>query len=158
MDTAHDHRFMEVALAEARKAWALQEVPVGAVLVSECGEVLASACNRTIADSDPSAHAEILALRDGARKLRNYRLLNTTLYVTIEPCIMCMGAVVHARVARLVYGAADPKWGAAGSLYNLAADPRMNHQVETVAGVCADECRRLIQEFFRSKRNPGAII
>jgi tRNA(adenine34) deaminase len=149
---------MEAALTEARRAWAIQEVPVGSVLVSPSGEVLAAAHNRTISDHDPSAHAEILALRDAARKLQNYRLLNTTLYVTIEPCIMCMGAIVHARVARLVYGAADPKWGAAGSLYDLAADPRLNHQVEIVSGVCETECRRLIQDFFRSRRNPGSSI
>jgi tRNA(adenine34) deaminase len=158
MDTLFDHSCMELALAEARRAWAIQEVPVGAVLVSSSGEVLAAAHNRTIAERDPSAHAEILALRAAARKLQNYRLLNTTLYVSIEPCIMCMGAVVHARVARLVYGASDPKWGAAGSLYNLAADPRLNHQVEIVAGVCEVECRRLIQDFFRSKRDAGSTI
>jgi tRNA(adenine34) deaminase len=149
---------MEAALTEARRAWAIQEVPVGSVLVSPSGEVLAAAHNRTISDHDPSAHAEILALRDAARKLQNYRLLNTTLYVTIEPCIMCMGAIVHARVARLVYGAADPKWGAAGSLYDLAADPRLNHQVEIVSGVCETECRRLIQDFFRCKRSAGYTI
>jgi tRNA(adenine34) deaminase len=158
MDTSTDHDFMAVALAEARRAWEIGEVPVGAVLVSASGEVLAAAHNRTIAERDPSAHAEILALRAAARKLQNYRLLNTTLYVTIEPCIMCMGALVHARVARLVYGAADPKWGGAGSLYDLAADPRLNHRVEIVRGVLEDDCRRLIQDFFRSRRNPGSPI
>src|SRR5512143_471499 len=137
--------YMQVALEEARKACGIEEVPVGAVLVSAAGDILAATHNRTIADRDPSAHAELLALREGARKLQNYRLLNTTLYVTIEPCIMCMGAVVHARVARLVYGAADPKWGAAGSLYDVAADPRLNHQVEIVSAMCEAECRRLIQ-------------
>ena len=158
MDTSTDQDFMALALAEARRAWDIEEVPVGAVLVSASGEVLAAAHNRTIADRDPSAHAEILALRAAARKLQNYRLLNTTLYVSIEPCIMCMGALVHARVARLVYGAADPKWGAAGSLYDFAADPRLNHRVEIVRGVLEDDCRRLIQEFFRSRRNPGSSI
>ena len=158
MDTSTDQDFMALALAEARRAWDIEEVPVGAVLVSASGEVLAAAHNRTIADRDPSAHAEILALRAAARKLQNYRLLNTTLYVSIEPCIMCMGALVHARVARLVYGAADPKWGAAGSLYDFAADPRLNHRVEIVRGVLEDDCRRLIQEFFRSRRNPGSPI
>jgi tRNA(adenine34) deaminase len=158
MDTADHHRFMQLALEEARRAGSLQEVPVGAVLVSEGGEVLAAACNRTIAERDPSAHAEILALRAGGQKLQNYRLLNTTLYVTIEPCIMCMGAIVHARVARLVYGAADPKWGAAGTLYNVAADSRLNHQVDIIPGVCESECRRLIQDFFRAKRSAGSII
>jgi tRNA(adenine34) deaminase len=144
--------YMQIALEEARKARGIGEVPVGAVLVSAAGEILAAAHNRTIAESDPAGHAEILALRAGAEKLRNYRLLNTTLYVTIEPCIMCMGAVVHGRVARLVYGAPDPKWGAAGSLYNVAADPRLNHQIEIVSGVCAAECRQLMQDFFRSRR------
>jgi tRNA(adenine34) deaminase len=145
-------QYMRMAINEARKAAAIDEVPVGAVLVSASGEILAAAHNRTINDRDPTAHAEILAVRAAAGKLRNYRLLNTTLYVSIEPCIMCAGAIVHARLERLVYGAPDPKWGAAGSLYNAAADPRLNHQVEVVAGMCAAECRELLQAFFRSKR------
>lgn len=144
--------YMKLSLEEARRARQLDEVPVGAVLVAESGELLASAHNRTIIEHDPTAHAEILALRAAAGKLRNYRLLNTTLYVTVEPCVMCTGALVHARVKRLVFGALDPKWGGAGSLYNLAADPRLNHQIEVVAGVCAEECRELMQAFFRSKR------
>jgi tRNA(adenine34) deaminase len=144
--------YMRAALEEARKARGIEEVPVGAVLVSAAGDILAAAHNRTIAERDPTGHAEILALRRGAEKLQNYRLLNTTLYVTIEPCIMCMGAIVHARVARLVYGAPDPKWGAAGSLYNVAADPRLNHQVDVVSGARAEECRQLMQDFFRSRR------
>jgi tRNA(adenine34) deaminase len=101
---------------------------------------------------DPTAHAEILALRQAAQKTQNYRLLNTTLYVTIEPCVMCMGAIVHARISALVFGAKDPRWGGAGSLYNLAADNRLNHQVEIIEGICEDECRSLMQDFFRSKR------
>ena len=144
--------YMQIALDEARKALTIEEVPVGAVLVSAAGDILAATHNRTIAEHDPAGHAEILALRGAAEKLQNYRLLNTTLYVTIEPCIMCMGAVVHARVGRLVYGAPDPKWGAAGSLYNVAADLRLNHQVDVVSGVCAAECRQLMQDFFRSRR------
>jgi tRNA(adenine34) deaminase len=144
--------YMKLSLEEARRARQIDEVPVGAVLVAESGELLASAHNRTIIEHDPTAHAEILALRAAAGKLRNYRLLNTTLYVTVEPCVMCTGALVHARVKRLVFGALDPKWGGAGSLYNLAADPRLNHQIEVVAGVCAEECRELMQAFFRSKR------
>ena len=144
--------YMRLALQEAKKAGQFDEVPVGAVLVSEAGEVLAAARNRTIELCDPTAHAEVIALREAAGKTRNYRLLNTTLYVTIEPCPMCMGALIHARVARLVFGAMDPKWGAAGSLYNLAQDRRLNHQVEVIAGVCEPECRGLVQEFFRRKR------
>jgi len=144
--------YMRLALQEAKKAGQLDEVPVGAVLVSEAGEVLAAARNRTIELCEPTAHAEVIALREAAGKTRNYRLLNTTLYVTIEPCPMCMGALVHARVARLVFGAKDPKWGAAGSLYNLAQDRRLNHQIEIIAGVCEPECRELVQEFFRRKR------
>jgi len=146
--------YMKMALEEARRARRIDEVPVGAVLMAESGILLATAHNRTIADADPTAHAEILVLRGAAAKLKNYRLLNTTLYVTIEPCLMCMGAIVHARVARVVYGAPDPKWGAAGSLYNFAQDPRLNHRPEAVPGVCEAECRELIQEFFRLKRTP----
>ena len=146
--------YMRIALEEARRARQIDEVPVGAVLVDESGDLIAAACNRTIANADPTAHAEILTLRAAAEKLRNYRLLYTTLYVTIEPCLMCMGAVVHARVARVVFGAPDSKWGAAGSLYHFALDPRLNHRPEVVAGVCEIECRELIQEFFRLKRIP----
>ena len=143
---------MELALAEAKKAGQKTEVPIGAVLVAEDGEILAATHNKTISLTDPTAHAEILALREGARKTQNYRLLKTTLYVTIEPCVMCMGAIVHARISKLVFGATDPKWGGAGSLYNLASDNRLNHRVEIIAGICADECRTLVQEFFRLKR------
>jgi tRNA(adenine34) deaminase len=143
---------MELALAEAKKAGQKAEVPVGAVLVADDGEILAATHNLTISLTDPTAHAEILALREAAIKTQNYRLLNTTLYVTIEPCVMCMGAIVHARVSKLVFGATDPKWGGAGSLYNLANDNRLNHRVETIQGVCADECRTLMQDFFRFKR------
>jgi tRNA(adenine34) deaminase len=141
-----------MALEEARRAMQIDEVPVGAVLVDVSGDLLASAHNRTIAAQDPTAHAEILALRAAAGKLRNYRLLNTTLYVTVEPCVMCAGALVHARVGRLVFGAPDPKWGACGSLYNVASDPRLNHRLEVISGVCAEECRALMQDFFRSRR------
>ena len=151
MISDHSH-YMQMALLEAEKAGQIDEVPVGAILASENGEILAATHNRSIRENDPTAHAEILALRESCAKVNNYRLLNTILYVTIEPCVMCMGAIVHARVARVVYGASDPKWGAAGSLYNLAQDPRLNHQVEILSGVCETECRELIQEFFRKKR------
>jgi tRNA(adenine34) deaminase len=143
---------MRQALLEAQQAARQDEVPVGAVLVAQDGTVLAKAHNRTIALCDPTAHAEILALRAASRALGNYRLPNTTLYVTIEPCIMCMGALVHARVARIVFGAKDPKWGGAGSRYNLAADTGLNHAIEVQGGLLENECRELIQDFFRAKR------
>ncbi len=134
--------YMRLALQEAKKAGQFDEVPVGAVLVSEAGELLAAARNRTIELCDPTAHAEVIALREAAGKTRNYRLLNTTLYVTIEPCPMCMGALVHARVARLVFGAKDPKWGAAGSLYNVAQDRRLKPNGATKAKARSWTCWR----------------
>ena len=144
--------FMELALKEAEKAYEKDEVPVGAVLVSQTGRILSSAHNQTIILSDATAHAEILALRKAGQKVQNYRLLNTTLYVTTEPCIMCMGAIIHSRVARVVFGAFDPKWGAAGSLYNFAEDMRLNHMPEIISGICLNESKRLMQDFFRNKR------
>jgi tRNA(adenine34) deaminase len=151
MTDIHEY-FMELALQEAKRAGQIGEVPVGAVLVSENDEILAAAHNQTIKLADPTAHAEILALRKAALEINNYRLLKTTLYVTVEPCIMCMGAIVHARISQVVFGTADPKWGAAGSLYNYAEDERLNHRVEITAGVCAEDSRRLMQDFFRAKR------
>ncbi len=145
--------FMKLALDEAVKAGRKEEVPVGAVLVSETGEILSSAHNQTIDRCDPTAHAEILALREGAGKISNYRLLNTTLYVTVEPCPMCMGAIIHARVSRVVFGIHDAKWGAAGSLYNFSDNERLNHRPEIIHGVCHEECRALIQDFFYTRRN-----
>jgi len=147
-----DQTYMEMAIEEARKARSAGEVPVGAVLVDSDNNVIAKGRNRTIGNCDPTAHAEMLVLREAGKVLGNYRLLSSTLYVTIEPCVMCMGAVIHARVARLVYGAPDPKWGAAGSLYDLARDGRLNHQPEIVAGVSEAACRAIIQDFFRQKR------
>jgi len=143
---------MKKALDEAEKARKKGEVPIGAVLVADSNQVLASEHNRTITLNDPTAHAEILTLRSAAAQIGNYRLLNTTLYVTVEPCPMCMGAIIHARVAQVIFGTRDPKWGAAGSLYNLANDQRFNHQSEIIEGVCKDECKTLMQNFFRSKR------
>ncbi len=151
MTDTHEY-FMELALQEAKRAGQIGEVPVGAVLVSENDEILAAAHNQTIKLADPTAHAEILALRKAALEINNYRLLNTTLYVTVEPCIMCMGAIVHARISQVVFGTTDPKWGAAGSLYNYAEDERLNHLVEITSSVCAEDCRRLMQDFFRAKR------
>jgi tRNA(adenine34) deaminase len=148
-----DHgRWMKIALREAAKAKEKQEVPIGAVVVADNDEELSKAHNQTITRQDPTAHAEILALRAAADTLGNYRLLNSTLYVTVEPCPMCMGAVIHARVSRVVFGTRDPKWGAAGSLYHFAADQRFNHKPEVVAGICEDECKQLMQDFFREKR------
>ena len=152
MANTHEY-FMELALNEAKKAGQIGEVPVGAVLASENGKILSTAHNQTINLADPTAHAEILVIRQAALKINNYRLLNTTLYVTVEPCIMCMGAIVHARISRVVFGATDPKWGAAGSLYNYAADDRLNHRVEIITDIYADDCRRLMQDFFRAKRD-----
>lgn len=143
---------MLLALEEAEKAGQNDEVPIGAVLVSDSGKVLAKAYNQTVGLADPTGHAEILALRKAAQKVKNYRLLNTTLYVTIEPCVMCMGAIIHARITRVVYGARDPKWGALGSIYNFAAEKRFNHHPEITAGICEQQCRFIIQDFFRQKR------
>ncbi|RJQ52660.1 MAG: nucleoside deaminase [Desulfobacteraceae bacterium] len=143
---------MQAALGEARKAGDIGEVPVGAVLVSGSGEVLAAAHNEVILRNDPTAHAEILVMRRSAERIGNYRLLNTTLYVTVEPCVMCMGAAVHARIWKVVFGAPDLKWGAAGSLYNLAADSRLNHSVEILGGVCEEECKALMLAFFKKLR------
>jgi len=152
----NDVAFMQLALKEAEKAGQKHEVPIGAVIVADSGELLSAAHNLTIHYGDPTAHAEILAVREAARKVGNYRLLNTTLYATIEPCIMCMGAIIHARVSRVVFGANDFKWGALGSLYNFADDMRFNHQPEITAGVCREEARHLIQSFFRARRNDRA--
>ena len=154
--TEYDIKFMKLAINEAKKAGQKAEVPVGAVLVAESGDILSLSHNQVITLADPTAHAEILVLRKAAQKVLNYRLLGTTLYVTIEPCIMCMGAIVHARVTRVVFGAEDLKWGAAGSLYNFSENVRLNHQPEIIQGVCQDECRELMQKFFRTKRSPSA--
>jgi tRNA(adenine34) deaminase len=151
MDTIHIE-LMKKALDEAEKAGQKGEVPIGAVLVADNHQILAADHNRTITLNDPTAHAEILALRSGAAKIGNYRLLNTTLYVTVEPCPMCMGATIHARVSRVIFGTRDPRWGAAGSLYNFAAEKRFNHRPEVIEGVCKADCKSLVQEFFRQKR------
>ena len=151
--SARHIEFMKVALNQAQKAGQKDEVPIGAVLVNENNELLSAAHNQIISRQDPCAHAEILVLREAAQKIGNYRLLNTTLYVTVEPCPMCMGAIIHARVAQVVFGAHDPKWGAAGSLYNFAIDHRFNHRPEIIEGICERECKELMQEFFRSRRD-----
>jgi tRNA(adenine34) deaminase len=146
-----DDRFMGLALEEARAAAAAGEVPVGAVLALE-GEVLARAHNASIALADPTAHAEVLALREAAAKTGNYRLSGTALYVTLEPCAMCAGALVQARVARLIYGAPDPKAGAVVSLLRLLEMPGLTHRVAVTAGVRAEECGALLRDFFQARR------
>jgi tRNA(adenine34) deaminase len=146
-----DIQYMQEALAEARSAAAAGEVPIGAVLVHK-GQILARSGNRTIRDCDPTAHAEIVALREAARLLGNYRLADTTLYVTIEPCSMCSGAILQARVPRLVYGADDPKGGAVRSRFEILSHPRLNHRVEVTSGVLATECAAIIQSFFAARR------
>ena len=143
---------MEQALACARAAYAAGEVPVGAVLVDGSGTLLARAANAPIAAHDPTAHAEILALRAAGAKLRNYRLPGTTLYVTLEPCAMCVGALIHARVARLVLAAADPKTGACGSVFDLTATRELNHRIEVARGVLAEESGDLLRKFFAERR------
>jgi tRNA(adenine34) deaminase len=143
--------WMDRALEQARRAVDHGDVPVGAVVVQD-GTVLAEARNRREADQDPTAHAEILALRAAARQLGSWRLDRCTLYVTLEPCTMCAGALVLARLPLLVYGADDPKAGAVGSLYDLAREPRLNHQVEVIAGVMAEDCGELLRRFFRTRR------
>jgi tRNA(adenine34) deaminase len=147
-----DHYYIGEALAQARLSLAAGEVPVGAVLVMEEGKMVAHAHNFPISLKDPTAHAEILALRQAAEILGNYRLPGTTLYVTIEPCLMCTGALIYARVQRLVFGAPDPKAGACVSLYRIPEDPRLNHRLEVTSGIREAECRELMQQFFQARR------
>lgn len=144
--------WMRAALLEARKAAAAGEVPVGAVVVSPEGKILSRAHNRPVSSCDPTAHAEILALRKAAKKTGNYRLSGCRLVVTIEPCPMCAGASIHARVAEIIYGADDPKTGAVRTLCRLASDPRLNHRAAVISGVLADECAALLTDFFRTRR------
>ncbi len=146
-----DEAWMRLALAEAATAQTEGEVPVGALVVLDGNEV-GRGHNRTLQDRDPSAHAEVVALRDAARRLGNHRLTGCHLYVTVEPCAMCAGAVVQARIARVVYGCDDPKAGAIRTLYKIADDPRLNHRAEIVGGVLAVECAEILQRFFQEKR------
>jgi tRNA(adenine34) deaminase len=151
-----DLQFLEAAIAEAQEAETSGEVPVGAVLVYQ-GEIIGRGQNRVLRDHDPTAHAEIVALRHAARYVENYRLVpGCTLYVTLEPCAMCAGAILHARVARLVYGAPDPKAGACGSVLSVMNHPQLNHKVEVVSGVLAEECGALLTNFFRARRGSVA--
>ncbi|MEN3364397.1 MAG: tRNA(adenine34) deaminase, partial [Burkholderiales bacterium] len=147
-----DTVFMRQAIDQARNAWALGEVPVGAVVVKD-GQVVATGFNQPIGTHDPTAHAEIMALRAAAAVLGNYRLPGCELYVTLEPCAMCSGAMMHARLARVVFGAADPKTGACGSILNLFEQEKLNHHTEVVGGVLAEDCSALLKEFFAERRN-----
>jgi tRNA(adenine34) deaminase len=144
--------FMRAALEQAREARRRNEVPIGAVVVLD-GRIVGAGFNQPIASADPTAHAEIVALREAARQLGNYRLTGATLYVTVEPCLMCVGAMVHARVATLVYGAREPKAGAVESTQRAHEHAALNHRVAVVGGVLEDECRHVLQEFFREKRS-----
>ena len=147
-----DEIFMRQAIDAAREAAKLGEVPVGALIVGSDGELSAMASNRTITDNDPTAHAEILALRIAAKKIGNYRLTGATVYSTIEPCAMCAGTLVNARVARLVFGAADERFGAVVTHFRVCDSPDLNHRMEITSGILADECRRLMQDFFQARR------
>lgn len=146
-----DEHWLQHALSLARRAERAGEVPVGAVLVLD-NEVLAEGWNQPIGHHDPSAHAEIIALREGGKAMKNYRLLDTTLYVTLEPCIMCAGAIVHARISRLVFGAFDPKAGAVESVFNMLDSATINHRVLYQGGILRDDCGKILQDFFKARR------
>lgn len=148
-----DEYYMNLAILEAKKARKIDEVPVGAILVDKDKTIIGHGYNRPVSSNDPTSHAEINAIRMASRALNNYRLTDTILYVTIEPCIMCMGAIIHARIKRIIFGAKDPKWGAAASLYTMANDKRLNHQPEVVSGIYKDKARKLIKDFFKDKRS-----
>ena len=156
MDRSLDEYFMREAQREAREALAAGEVPVGAVVVLD-GRVVGAGFNQPIGRADPTAHAEIVALRVAAREVGNYRLTGATLYVTVEPCVMCVGAIVHARIGTLVYGASEPKAGAVRSAMRALDHPALNHRVEVIEGVLDEECGQIMQEFFRDRRASSGI-
>ena len=147
-----DERFMRIALEGAFDARQIGEVPIGACIIDGAGQMIAAGFNRTITDCDPTAHAEIIVLREAARKIEHYRLTGTTIYTTIEPCVMCAGALVNARVKRLVYGAADERFGAVETLFRLCDHESLNHRLEITSGILAVECRAIMQDFFRARR------
>ena len=147
----NEEDLLQIALAEAQAAEAAGEVPVGAIVVHE-DTIIGRGHNRVLRDADPTAHAEIVALREAGRALGNYRLEGCTLYVTLEPCAMCAGAILHARIERLVYAAADPKAGACGSVLSVMNHPQLNHRVEVVSGILAEECGAMLTNFFRARR------
>jgi tRNA(adenine34) deaminase len=153
LQMAHnDEHWMRIAIEAAMNAATNGEVPVGAVVVGPGGEQLAVAGNLTITNSDPTAHAEIIALREAADAISNYRLVGATVYSTIEPCVMCAGALVNARIKRLVYGAPDERFGAVDTQFQLCTNEKLNHRIDITSGILADECRELMQSFFRSRR------
>ena len=152
----NDEDYMRAALEQARQAGACDEVPVGAVVVLD-GEIVGRGFNQPIGRLDPTAHAEIMALRDAATRLGNYRLPGCALYVTLEPCVMCSGAIMHARIARVVYGARDPKTGVAGSVLDLFAEPRLNHHATIEGGLLADDCGRMLSSFFAARRSKTLV-
>ena len=152
-----DEKMMRHALELADKAEALGEIPVGAVLVDDSGNIIGEGWNLSIVQSDPTAHAEIIALRNGAKNIQNYRLLNTTLYVTLEPCTMCAGAILHSRIKRLVFGTSDYKTGAVGSRFHFFDDYKMNHTLEITSGVLAEECSQKLSAFFQKRREEKKI-
>ncbi len=152
-----DEAAMRAALEQAMQAYGVGEVPVGAVVLDANGEVIGRGFNRTIIDHDPSSHAEIVALRQAATAMRNYRLPGASLFVTLEPCVMCMGAMLHARVGRVVYGAADPKTGACGSVLSVHSYPQLNHQTSVTGGLLATECGDLLRQFFRERRAKAKV-
>jgi tRNA(adenine34) deaminase len=151
MQAELDRQFMQEALDQAKLAAMAGEVPVGAVLIRD-GKIISRGFNQPISNSDPSAHAEMMALRAAAHIESNYRLPGTTLYVTLEPCIMCAGAMLHARVERVVFGAADPKTGAAGSVLNVFSEKQINHQTQVEGGIMSDECGQILRDFFKGRR------
>jgi len=151
MQAELDRQFMQQALDQAKLAVIAGEVPVGAVLVRE-GRVISTGFNKPITNSDPSAHAEMMAIRAAAQNESNYRLPGTTLYVTLEPCTMCAGAMLHARVERVVFGATDPKTGAAGSVLNVFSEKQINHQTQVEGGIMSDECSQVLRDFFKERR------
>ena len=144
--------YMKIALAEAEKAFQKREIPIGAVIINDAGRILSKAHNESITRKDPTAHAEILALRQAAETVKNYRLSNTKLYVTIEPCLMCAGALIQARVEEVIFGACDPKGGALKSLYKVAEDDRLNHQIKVTSGILESDCAEIIHRFFKERR------
>ncbi|HHF4046537.1 TPA: tRNA adenosine(34) deaminase TadA [Haemophilus influenzae] len=152
-----DEKMMRHALELANKAEALGEIPVGAVLVDDSGNIIGEGWNLSIVQNDPTAHAEIIALRNGAKNMQNYRLLNTTLYVTLEPCTMCAGAILHSRIKRLVFGASDYKTGAIGSRFHFFDDYKMNHTLEITSGVLAEDCSQKLSTFFQKRREEKKI-